>query len=288
MSAAGNSADCQIGVVQTRGRHVLSSHFYYGLRLAAGLAGILTVLGGGSLLVAGNYKGVFLCSLVYALCGGAFTALDHLYADSKCKWSDDLDADRLQNLIQKGGYRYCLILRSFTADANVRLANTLNPFIRFGIGFGMPIVDVQEWVLRYSPQNCRFLSWGGKLGPIRPVRVIAGDYWFDELQKVARLCDVVVMIADWSESVSLELKFLLEELVHHSVILFPPRRGNELQYRRIERSPILRPLLGCVPEKGCLLLPYRGPDGGLAAATYPLTPRSLVQVLEARSNASAA
>ena len=262
-------------------------HFYYILRIAVALAGIATFFGAWNRLASGEYLlGLFL-SFLFALCGGLFAATDHLYTDNKTRWSDDLTPNELEFIITKHRHNYCLLLRPFNADSNVKLINTLNPFLRIGIGFGMPIIDVQEWMIRCSSPDWRFFSWGGDVGGIRPSRVVAKDNWFDDLKKIARLVDVIVMIAGYSESIKTELDFLLKEVVHHCIILFPPRSQNEQRYREIRESARLRPLLPGVPDEGCLFLPYRGLDGSVEFASYPLTRRSLRLVLEARRKATA-
>lgn len=205
------------------------------------------------------------------------------------KWSGDLRPAELQLVMSKGEYKYCLILRPFNADADVRMRNTFNPFVWFGIGFGMPIVDAQEWIIRCSPTGWRFFSWGGKIGAIRPSRVVSGEDWFDDLKSIAKSADVVVLIPGSSDSISKELDFLLQEVVHRSVIFFPPCAQNDRLYRQIERSVSLNSIFRALPPEGCLVLPFRTPTGALSLdARYPLNARWFRRVLEARRNATEA
>jgi hypothetical protein len=167
------------------------------------------------------------------------------------------------------------------------MENTLNPFVAVGIGFGMPIIDVQEWIIRYSPRNWRWFSWGGKVGSIRPIRIISNDNWFEELKPIIKLADVVIIIPGPSDSISKEFEFLLDERVHHSVILFPPRLQNERFYHQVQNSKRFAEIMVNIPEEGCFCLPYKGPDfARVRFAKYPLNSRNLKRILEAKKNAT--
>lgn len=267
----------------------MKRRLFYVLRLVSALGGIGALFLGWNAISTENYSLGFFAWCVFTLSGGLFAAADHLHTDSLVKWSEDLGAVELKSVMSKGGYNYCLILRPFNADADIRMKNTFNPFVWLGIGFGMPIVDAQEWIIRCCPTGWRFFSWGGKTGAIRPSRVISGEDWFDELKGIAKSADVVVIFPGSSESISRELDFILQEIVHHSVIFFPPRDQNDRLYRQIEGSPSLNSRFRDLSPAGCLILPFRTPDGDLSlAARYPLNARSFRRVLEARRAATEA
>ncbi len=86
---------------------------------------------------------------------------------------------------------------------------------------------VEEWIIRCSPRNWRWFSWGGKVGAIRPIRIISSDSWFEELKPIIKLAHVVIVIPGPSDSISKEFDFLLDARMHHTVILLPPRRQND-------------------------------------------------------------
>jgi hypothetical protein len=261
---------------------------YYILRIAAALGGIVVFFLGDHALASKDYKTVFLCWTIAGLCSGLFAATDHLHTDAKVKWSRDLTPAELMSAMIGRQFKYCLVLRPFSADARIKMKNTLNPFVSIGISFGMPFLDVQEWIVRYSPSNWRFFSWGGTIGAIRPIRIVSKDNWFDDLTTIAKLADVVILIPGSSYSIARELDFLIQELTHRSVIVFPPRNGNERLYLEVKDSERFRDFLPKVPEEGCFFLPFKDLTGALAFASYPLNVKTFVRVLEARQKATEA
>jgi hypothetical protein len=259
---------------------------YWLLRALAALGGISCFLLGAASLQSGNYRTFVFCWLCVGLLSGLFVASDHFLTDARVTWTDEIPPAQLASIISETEFNYGL-LRPFNMDAEIRMENALNPFVAIGIGFGMPIIDVQEWIIRCSPPNWRWFSWGGKVGAIRPIRIISNDSWFEELKPIVKLAHVVIIIPGPSDSISKEFDFLLDERVHHVVILFPPRPQNDRFYRQIQDSERFAEFLAHVPDGGCLCLPYRRPDvARVAFAQYPLNSRSLKRVLEARKHAT--
>jgi hypothetical protein len=135
--------------------------------------------------------------------------------------------------------------------------------------------------------NWRWFSLGGETGSIRPISVNSTDEgWYQELKPIIKLSDVAIMIPGPSLPVLEEFDLLLDQRLHHSVLLFPPRLQNETFYDRIRASARFAEYLPQVPDDGCFLLPYERPDSAsLDFAKYPLTSRNLRMILKARSRA---
>ena len=273
-------------VLETEGQ--LRIVFYWLLRLLAALGGVACFFLGAASFHSGNYWTFALSWLCSGLFSGLFTLADDLLTRARITWSEEISPAQLAHKISsETEFNYGLVLRRFDMDAQIRMQNTLNPFVAVGIGFGMPIIDVQEWIIRYSPRNWRWFSWGGSVGPIRPIKIISNDNWFEELQPIIKLADVVIIIPGPSDSIHKEFDFLLDERVHHAVILFPPRLQNESFYHQIQDSKRFAALLANVPNEGCFFLPYRRSDfASVDFAKYPLNSRSLKRILEARMNAA--
>jgi hypothetical protein len=89
---------------------------------------------------------------------------------------------------------------------------------------GRPIIDVQERIIRYfAAELALVFAWGGKIGPIRPIKIISNEKWFEEFKPIITLANVVIFIPGPSDSISKEYDFLVNERIHHAVMLFPPR-----------------------------------------------------------------
>jgi hypothetical protein len=261
--------------------------FYGLLRLFAALSGIACLFLGAASLRSGKYWTFALSWFCSGLFSGLFTLADDRLTLARVTWSDEISPVQLAyKMSSETEFNYGLVLRPFDTDAQIRMQNTLNPFVVVGIGFGMPIIDIQEWIIRYSPRNWRWFSWGGKVGPIRPIRIISNDKWFEELKPIVKLADVVIMIPGPSDSISKEFDFLLDERAHHAVMLFPPRLQNDGFCYQIRGSKRFAEFLTDVPNEGCFFLPYQRPDfPHVDFAKYPLNSRSLKRILKARRNA---
>jgi hypothetical protein len=226
--------------------------FYWLLRLLAAVGGIVCFFLGAASFHSGKYWTFALSWFCSGLFSALFTLADDRLTRARVTWSDEISPAQLTHKMStETEFNYGLVVRPFDMDAQIRMQNTLNPFAAIGIGFGMPIIDVQEWIIRYSPRNWRWFSWGGKVGPIRPIRIISNDNRFEELKPNLKLADVVITIPGPSNSISNEFDFLLGERVHHAIILFPPRLQNDDFYHRIQSSKRFAKLLAHVPNEGC-------------------------------------
>ncbi|WP_234683511.1 hypothetical protein [Bradyrhizobium monzae] len=211
--------------------------FFWLLRLFSALAGIACFLVGAATFHSERYWTFALSWFCSGLLSGLFTYADDQLTRARVTWSAEISAaDLARKISSESEFGYGLVLRPFEMDAQIRMQNTFNPFPAVGIGFGMPIIDVQEWIIRSSPRNWRWFSWGGNVGPIRPIKVISGDNWFDELKPIIMLADVTIIIPGASDSMRQEYVFLLEKKANQAVILFPPRLQNDRFYHGIERS----------------------------------------------------
>jgi hypothetical protein len=251
---------------------------------AAGLAVFISALGPGAAL---DLR-LFLHGVLFSLLSAGYSAADHYYAQAKYHWAADLDPDAIVKTVSRNGHPYCLVLRSFAFDADVKLPNDFNPFFGFPVGFGMPIIDAQEWLMRAAGPKWRFFSWGGRTGAVRPVRVVASEEWLSDVKIAILRAGVVFIIPGTSPSLLLEIEFALAERPHHVVFVFPPIAQNPQLYRALNSNPLLASLAQRVPPAGGLLLPFQPTEReSLDIATYPINQQQLRRVLEARSRATA-
>lgn len=187
-------------------------------------------------------------------------------------------------------WNYCVVLRPFKLDAEVQMNNDFNPFRFLPVGFGMPMVDVQEWLMRSAGVTWRFLvavdrEKGLSTGHIRGAYVELGSDWLEDVRKLVRAADVIVFVPGGTPGIGQELELILKERPHHTVILFPRQQGNERLYKQIDTLASLDPYRPLVPRKGAIILPLKDDADAMHLQAYPLTPTSARKVLKARSGA---
>src|SRR4051794_40022989 len=90
--------------------------------------------------------------------------------------------------------KYGILLRSFRRDARIHVPNHFNIFRFSPIGFGLPMLDAQKWIMRAATDQWRFVAWGGKAGHVRPPSVRSDDSnWFKDVKEVGVLADVIAV-----------------------------------------------------------------------------------------------
>jgi len=252
---------------------------FFLLRLISGAAGLGCLIGGVRAFQAGHYGLFGGAWFMFGVFSGLYVAADHLYISKSIYWSDDLTIDAIRAIVSGSDRDYCVILRSFRVDSNVALQNTLNP-LRI-VGFGMPIIDIQEWIVRIASPHWRFLSWKGSVGAVRPTRVLSDADWFSHVMETIDLVSAVIIIPAATEALDMEILHVMGHAPEKAIILFPPRNANPLIYHGA-RQPEMAALQQRTPEEGSIFLPSRAMDGQRVYRQWPFNRANLLMALRDR------
>jgi hypothetical protein len=95
--------------------------------------------------------------------------------------------------------------------------NTRNPFQTVMPSFGMPFIELQDWLLRIAPKKWRFLSEGGLTTNVRPVEIRDSRNWFEDIKAVGALADVIILIPGLTEGILKEIEYFMQTRVHNII-----------------------------------------------------------------------
>src|SRR5262245_47273633 len=131
----------------------MTHHLWRFGALCCGAAGVATFSEGAHAAAEGNWAAFAAFSVIFGVLGGAYAGLDHMAVATWARWSPPLTADQILTLNTHPSIRYALYLRPLLTDAAIRTYDTRNPFLWLLPGFGMPFIELQDWLLRAAPRG---------------------------------------------------------------------------------------------------------------------------------------
>jgi hypothetical protein len=251
--------------------------------ICLGVTGIFVLLLTPQAVQSRDYWALLKISIVFATLSALYAVTEFKAISSQKFWSNPLTASEFETVTRLfPHFSYVLYLRPLSTDAEIQIHQTFNVFQIVAWNFGMPFIDVQEWLLRCTDSKWRFLSEGGLTTNIRPARLLVTDDWFTDITAAGAKCAVIIMLVGTSDGIVKEFEYFLATHPHKLIIIAPPREGNEKYYQSIATSNLnILNFVRMSPETGSLILPAIF-DGKLYLNQYPFSKRSLRAALAAR------
>jgi hypothetical protein len=255
---------------------------------AAGMIGGLGFLGYGLFVLPQHFGWTqfFIFSISFALCGGAYAGLDDCLVKATHAWSlEPVSSEELRQSVESSPYhRYCLFLRPLKDDADIRTTNVFNPARFLSVGFGLPWIDIQEWIMRSTGTRWRFVSQGGIRTNVRPVRLKAGADWKAAVEDAGSSVHAIILVPGAMPGIRWEYHRFLESRPERLIFLLPPKDNTKF-YMRIKDGQIELPIkYSDLRSDGELILIGKGANGEPSYDRRVLRPKMLVHCLETIAN----